>query len=70
VRAASPSLLGAGLVIMILGLAVDFVLSSIAPAASGRCRVLLVPRSGRRLCVGGVDIQSADAMLSRLSQGS
>jgi hypothetical protein len=68
VRAASPSLLGAGLVIVILGLAVDFFLSSIAPAASGRCRVLLVPRNGRRLCVGGVDTRTADAMLARLAR--
>ncbi len=67
VRSASPSLLGAGLVIVILGLAVDFVLSSLLPGVRGRCRVLLVPRAGRRLCVGGVDVQAADAMLGRLA---
>jgi hypothetical protein len=67
VRAASPSLLGAGLLVVIVGLAADFVLSSIAPGIRGRCRVLVVPRSGRRLCVGGVDVQAADAMLARLA---
>jgi hypothetical protein len=67
VRAGSPSLLAAGLVIVILGLAADFVLTSIVPGVRGRCRVLLVPRSGRRLCVGDVDVQAADAMLGRLA---
>jgi hypothetical protein len=47
---------------------VDFVLSSIVPGVRGRCRVLLVPRSGRRLCVGAVDVRAADAMLARLAQ--
>jgi hypothetical protein len=67
VRAGSPSLLTAGLLIVILGLGLDFVLTSIVPGARGRCRVLLVPRSGRRLCVGDVDVQAADAMLGRLA---
>jgi hypothetical protein len=67
VRAASPSLLGAGLLVVILGLAADFVLSSIAPGMRGRCRVLVVPRTGRRLCVGGVDVQAADAILARIA---
>jgi hypothetical protein len=54
-------------VIVILGLAVDFVLTTIVPGVRGRCRVLLVPRSGRWLCVGDVDLQAADAMLGRLA---
>jgi hypothetical protein len=67
VRGGSPSLLAAGLVIVILGLAVDFVLTTIVPGVRGRCRVLLVPRSGRWLCVGDVDLHAADAMLGRLA---
>jgi hypothetical protein len=67
VRAASPSLLGAGLLIAILGIAIDFVLSSVVPGARARCSVVLVPRRGRRLCVGGVDLQAADAMLARVA---
>ncbi len=66
VRAASPSLLGAGLVIAILGIAVDFVLSSVVPGTRARCSVVLIPRRGKRLCVGGVDMQAADAMLARV----
>jgi len=68
VRAASPSLLASGLVIVALGLALDFALSSVAPGARGRCRLLLVPRDGAKLCVAGVDPRRADAVLARLSR--
>jgi hypothetical protein len=67
VRAESPSLLVTGLVIVILGVAADFLLTSLVPGVRGRCRVLFVPRSGRRLCVGDVDVQAADAILGRLA---
>ncbi len=70
VRAASPSLLAWGLAIVALGLAFDFALSSLAPGARGRCRLLVVPRDGSRLCVGDVDTARADAVLARLSTGS
>lgn len=70
VRAASPSLLAWGLAIVALGLAIDFALSSLAPGARGRCRLLLVPRDGSGLCIAGVDTARADAVLARLSTGS
>jgi hypothetical protein len=68
VRAASPSLLGSGLCIVVLGLAADFALTSLAPGSRGRCRVLFVSRDGTRLCVGGVDLKRADAVLARLAR--
>ena len=68
VRAASPSLLASGLVIVVLGLALDFALSSVAPGAKGRCRLLVVPRDGAKLCVAGVEPSRADAVLARLSR--
>jgi hypothetical protein len=68
VRAASPSLLAWGLAIVALGLAIDFALSSLAPSARGRCRLLVVPRDGSRLCIGDVDTARADAVLARLSK--
>jgi hypothetical protein len=68
VRAASPSLLASGLAIVALGLALDFALSSVAPGARGRCRLLFVPRDGAKLCVAGVDPARADAVLARLSR--
>lgn len=66
VRAASPSLLGAGLAIVALGIAADFVLGSLLPGSQGRCRVWFVPRSGRTLCVGNVDHARADALFTKL----
>jgi hypothetical protein len=68
VRAASPSLLASGLGIIALGLALDFALSSVAPGARGRCRLLLVPRDGAKLCVAGVEPKRADGVLARLSR--
>jgi hypothetical protein len=69
VRSASPSLLAAGLAIAALGVALDFVLTSVAPGARGRCRILFVPRDGRELSIGGVDVRRADALLARLARG-
>ncbi len=68
VRSASPALLATGLLIVLLGLSLDFVFSSVVPGARGRCRVLFVPRTGRKLCVGDVDRARADSMLGRLSR--
>jgi hypothetical protein len=69
VRAASPALLGSGLLIVALGLALDFALSCALPGILGRCRVVLSPRRGNTLCVGGVDVGRADALLARLAGG-
>jgi hypothetical protein len=69
VRSASPTLLAAGLLIVAVGLAMDFALSCALPGARGRCRVLFVPRSGSTLCVGSLDLASADAVLARLASG-
>jgi hypothetical protein len=68
VRTASPSLLASGIAVVGLGVALDFVLSSVWSSARGRCRVLFVPRDGAKLCVGGVDTQRADAVLARLAR--
>jgi hypothetical protein len=68
VRAASPSLLGSGLAIVCVSLALDFALSSVAPSAGGRCRLFLSSRDGRTLCVQDVETSLADAFLGRLSK--
>jgi hypothetical protein len=67
VRSASPSLLLTGLVVISLGIALDFFLGSLAPGATGRVRVAFVPRKGPTMCVGNVDAKRADAALKRLS---
>jgi hypothetical protein len=68
VRAASPSMLGTGLVIAMLGLGLDFAFSSLVPGLGGRTRVVLVPRRGGILCVSLVDPASADQLLNKMSQ--
>ena len=65
VRAASPSLLLVGLVVIASGIAADFVLGSVLPGSRGKVRVLFVPKSGATLCVGDVDARRADDALAR-----
>lgn len=67
VRAASPSLLLTGLVIVAAGIGLDFLLGSLAPGATGRVRVAFVPRKGPTVCIGNVDAKRADAALRKLS---
>ena len=59
----SPPLLGLAVLLIVLGLAIDYGLSSVADSARGKCRIIVVPRKGRKLCVGDLDQQRADAML-------
>jgi len=64
----SAPLLGLAAVFIIVGLAVDFVLSSAADTLRGRCRVVILPERGRTLCIGGLDAARADALLSALAE--
>jgi hypothetical protein len=68
-RAASPSLLASGLVIVAIGLGLDFVFSCVLPGARGHCRMVVVPRRGPELCIGEIDKARADAWLGALAQG-
>jgi hypothetical protein len=67
VRSASPSLLLTGIVIVAIGIGLDFFLGTLAPGATGRVRVAFVTRSGATVCVGGVDAKRADAALQLLA---
>jgi hypothetical protein len=64
----SASLLGMAVLMMVLGLGADFVLSGASDNARGRCRVVVVQRRGRRLCIGALDPRRADAMLSHVAE--
>lgn len=66
VRAASPSLLVWGLIVVALGIALDFALTSLVPGKAGVCHVAFAPKSGKAVCVSGVDVARADAALQRL----
>jgi hypothetical protein len=63
IRAASPSLLGAGLLVAAFGVGLDFFFSSLGPSANGACRLTFVQRRGRALAIGGVDPTRADALM-------
>jgi hypothetical protein len=65
VRAASPSLLVVGLLIIATGIAADFVLGTLLPGARGRSRVIFVPKSGKPIAIGDVDAKRADEALTR-----
>lgn len=67
VRSGSPSLIAVGLLVVAAGLGVDFLVSVLLPGLQGRCRIVVVPRDGRRLCIGAVDVASADAFLAKLA---
>src|SRR5690606_3120570 len=53
---------------LLLGVSLDFFLSSVAHSTRGRCRVIVVPTRGRAFGIGSVDAQRADALLTRVSR--
>jgi hypothetical protein len=68
VRAASPSLLFAGAVVVAAGIGLDLVLGVLGGGGPGRCRILLVSRDGTRVCVRDVDGVVASRALQRLAE--
>ncbi|HEX9295170.1 MAG TPA: hypothetical protein VF881_05030 [Polyangiaceae bacterium] len=68
VRAASPSMLGTGFLIALLGLGLDFAFSSLVPGIAGQSRVVLVPRRGPVVCIASVNPALADRLLAQLSR--
>ena len=67
VRAASPSLLFYGLLIVVIGIALDFLLSMVGANRSGECRVIFVGRDGTAVSVRDVDTVDADRALRQLA---
>jgi len=59
----SPPLLGMGFLLVLLGLGLDFGLSTLSDTARGKCRLVVTPRKGRSLCVAELEPRQADAML-------
>lgn len=66
----SLQLLSMGVLIVALGLAIDYGLTVLSDNARGRCRVVVEPKKGRRVCVGALDPARADAMLAALAERS
>lgn len=63
----SPSLLGLGALLVVLGIVLDYGLSTVLAAARDKCRLVVTPRDGRALCVEGLVAAEVDAVLARLS---
>jgi hypothetical protein len=63
----SVSLLGTGLVVILLGLVLDYALTTLADNVRGRCRLVIVPRKGKSFAVGALDPARADAMVAALA---
>jgi hypothetical protein len=66
----SASLFGLAVLMMVLGLGLDFTFSSAADTARGKCRMLVVPQRGRILCLGSLDPARADAMLATIAEAA
>jgi hypothetical protein len=66
----SASLFGLAVLMMVIGLAVDFTFSNAADTVRGKCRMLVVPQRGRTLCLGSLDPARADAMLATIAEAA
>jgi hypothetical protein len=66
----SASLFGLAILMMVLGLALDFTFSNAADTVRGKCRMLVVPQRGRTLCLGSLDPARADAMLATIAEAA
>jgi hypothetical protein len=66
----SASLLGLAVLMMVLGLGLDFTFSNAADTVRGKCRMLVVPQRGRTLCLGSLDPARADAMLATIAEAA
>jgi hypothetical protein len=64
----SLPLLGLGFLVIALGIGIDFALTSLSDSVRGRCRLVVEPRKGRRLCVAALDPASADRMLAAVGE--
>lgn len=63
----SPSLLGLGLLLIILGVALDFALSTYLDSTKKTVRLVVVPKRGRPLCIRGLEPARTDALLRQVA---
>jgi len=62
----SSTLVGAGLLLMALGVSLDFLISTAADSARSRCRLVVIPRRGAGFSCRAIDTGSADRALRAL----
>lgn len=68
VSAASPRLLGYGVLALLAGVVLDLVLTALLPGARGEVRLVIQPRKGGKVCVGHLELQATDRLLAELSK--
>ena len=68
VPSTSPRLIAYGVLTLLVGVVLDLLITSLVPGARGRCRVVIVPKRGPRLCIGDVDVRGADRLLADLAR--
>lgn len=66
----SASLFGLAILMMVLGLMLDFTFSNAADTVRGKCRMLVVAQRGRTFCLGSLDPARADAMLATIAEAA
>ncbi len=66
----SPSLFGMGIAAVGVGIVLDFGLSVAFDAARHTVRIVITPRRGARLCIGGLDPAGADRLLLALARNA
>lgn len=64
----SATLLGLAVLFIVLGLVIDFALSSLSDSVKGKCRILVIPHKGRPVCVGALRPSDADAVLASIAE--
>jgi hypothetical protein len=64
----SAPLLGLAVLVIVLGIVLDYGLTTWSDSARGRCRMVIVPRRGRTLCVASLDSARVDRMLQVLAE--
>ena len=67
-RAGSPELLGIGFLLVVVGVALDYVLSNLVPSGKRQCRLVFEPRKGPSIALGKIDPIRADEALNRLKR--
>lgn len=63
----SATLLGLAVSFILIGLLIDFGLSSLSDSVRGKCRLVVVPRKGRAVCVGSLSPAQTDAVLASIA---
>jgi hypothetical protein len=68
VPSTSPRLILYGVLALLAGVVLDLLITSVVPGARGRCRMVIVPKRGPRLCIAGIDARAADKLLADLAR--